>query len=282
MGVSGVLEKISIMIRFPNAKINLGLHVVRRRTDNFHDLETVFYPVPLRDILEITPAERDASCFVNTGLSVPGDSANNLCMKALSLLSEDFDIPVSRVHLHKVIPFGSGLGGGSSDAAFVIEVLNEMYKLGLNEDEKLAYASKLGSDCAFFIRNEPCFATGRGEILETIDVSLEGYFLVIVLPPVHVSTAEAFSGIKPAEPTVNLREAIHRPVTEWMGLVSNDFEKSIFPRFPMIHKLKEQLLEKGAIYASMSGSGSSVFGIFRNKPSLVNDFKGLFYWEGML
>lgn len=278
------------MVTFPNAKINLGLFVTARRTDGFHELESVFYPVGWSDVLEILPTERlpagaqsaDGPTFKSTGLSIPGDPVGNLCLKAYHLLRQDHDLPPVRIHLHKVVPIGAGLGGGSADGAFTLKALNELFRLGLSDNQLEAYARQLGSDCAFFVRNEPRFCFGKGDEFADVTVPLRGNWLVLVHPGIHISTAEAYAGIKPRPAPVDLRAAIAQPVGTWRETIRNDFEAHLLPKYPIIGQIKARLYEAGAAYASMTGSGSTVFGIFegeRNAGDLFPDFMG---WQGQL
>jgi len=263
------------MIVFPNCKINLGLHIVRKRADGFHDLETIFYPVRFNDILELIPDRETIGgpvFYSQTGIQIMGEPADNLCVKAYQLLKIDFPLlPPVKMHLHKVIPTGAGLGGGSADAAFTLQLLNDYFKLGLSTDQLLHYALTLGSDCPFFILNKPAYATGRGEILEPVTVDLTGHTLVIVNPGIHVPTAKAFSGVRPTEPEKTLKAIITQPISRWADELVNDFEKSIFYEYPEIAAIKEELYRAGASYASMSGSGSTVYGLFPDgKPLILN------------
>lgn len=249
------------MVRFPNCKINLGLHITGKRRDGFHELETVFYPVPLTDILEVVSAT--TLQFQSTGLDIPGNPASNLCLKAYQLLKKDFpQMPPVQMHLHKIIPMGAGLGGGSADGAFALKLLNERYQLNLTTDQLMAYAAKLGSDCPFFIMNTACYATGRGEILTPINLDLSGYRFVIVHPGIHINTKWAFEQIKPSLPTKSIKEIIQLPIEDWKHYLSNDFEAPIQQNYPAIETIKLALYNDGALYASMSGSGSAVFGIY--------------------
>jgi 4-diphosphocytidyl-2-C-methyl-D-erythritol kinase len=259
------------MLAFPPAKINLGLNILRKRADGYHDLETVFLAIPLRDALEIVfdPGLSPASSpvFTGSGLDVDGPASENICVRAYHLLKADFPgLPPARIHLHKVIPMGAGLGGGSSDGAHTLILLDRMAGLGLSPDSLRQYALTLGSDCPFFINGQPCFATGRGEAMEPLALSLSGYRLVLVNPGIHVSTAAAFRGIIPAVPEISCRDIVQAPVSAWRDKLSNDFERTIFPQFPEIAQIKQELYGQGAIYASMSGSGSSVYGIFEKGP----------------
>ncbi|MDR1552390.1 MAG: 4-(cytidine 5'-diphospho)-2-C-methyl-D-erythritol kinase [Prevotellaceae bacterium] len=260
------------MIVFPNAKINLGLNVTAKRNDGFHNIETVFYPVNLCDILEIVKSQNAASMLFNSGIIINDDTNNNLCIKALSLMKKDFPIPEVDIFLHKNIPFGAGLGGGSADAANVLTVLNEMFNLNISDEKLLQYAAELGSDCAFFIKNKPQLASGRGEVLTDINVDLSGYYLVLIKPDLFVATAYAYANIKPQQPEIKVSEIIAKPVEEWKYFLKNDFENVIFEKFPQIKMIKETLYSRGAIYASMSGSGSSVYGIFNNAVD-TSDFE---------
>lgn len=256
------------MICRANCKINLGLDILRRREDGFHDLETVMIPVlDLYDIVEVERVE-GVSAFEQKGLSVDCDAEQNLCMKALRLMQRLYGIGEAKITLDKRVPFGAGLGGGSSDATAVILALNELYNLGLSEERLVEIAAMIGSDTAFFVRNTPQLCTGRGEKMEPIELPLQGKYLVVAKPEESVSTKEAYAGVKPAVPQVRLAEALQRPIGEWQGLVKNDFEPHIFESHPAIAELKKALLDAGAIYASMSGSGSAVFGIFDEEPKL--------------
>jgi 4-diphosphocytidyl-2-C-methyl-D-erythritol kinase len=268
------------MICFPNAKINIGLNIVEKRNDGFHNLETIFFPIGLKDALEFI--ESDTLQFENSGLTIDGDPLNNLCVKAWKLIQKDFNIPPVHIHLHKVIPFGAGLGGGSADAAFMLKLLNDYFKLNISEEKLIHYALTLGSDCPIFIKNEACYGTGRGEILEPITVHLTGKFLVLINLGIHVPTRDAFASIIPQHSKFDLRESIQMPITDWKDRIYNDFEKSIFPKYPAIAKIKDTLYEQGALYAAMSGSGSSVFGIFEKEPDLQDLFSDSFCWCGNL
>lgn len=256
------------MILRANCKINLGLDVLRRREDGFHDLETVMIPVTeLYDEVEVERVEGN-SVFEQTGLVVDCPAENNLCVKALRLMQERYGVGNVRIRLDKRVPFGAGLGGGSSDATAVIMALNELFMLGLNEEELVETAVAIGSDTAFFVRNTPQLCTGRGEKMEPIELPLQGLYLAIAKPDEGVSTKEAYSGVKPAVPTVRLSDALRRPISEWQGVVKNDFEPHIFAAHPEIAELKNKMLASGALYASMSGSGSAVFGLFDEQPTL--------------
>ena len=268
------------MICHPNAKINLGLNVTERRPDGYHNLETVFYPIPVCDALQvetnadIPPAIFPQGCAVHVdkppdyalstaGIDIDCPPEKNLLIKALRALKQDFNLPRLYIYMYKQIPSGAGLGGGSSDAAFMMKTLNAMFSLGLGDDELERRVAVLGADCAFFVRNLPVFATGIGNIFRPLELSLAGWHLVLVKPDIFVSTKEAYSGIRPHRPAVPVTDIVRRPVEEWRGLLDNDFEKGIFALHPAIAGIKEQLYARGAAYAAMSGSGSSVFGLFR-------------------
>ena len=259
------------MILYPNAKINLGLSVLQKREDGFHNLETLFYPVNVHDVLEIVEGKELRMC--QYGIEYPGDPMDNLCIKAYRALAADFDIPPVEIHLFKKVPVGAGLGGGSSDAAFTLRALNEMFSLELSDEKLAAYAATLGSDCPFFVYHRPMLGTGRGEILEPVEVpALEGYEIKLVYPPYFVSTAAAYGGIIPRSrwpemgweaDTRSVMDILSQPVETWKNSLVNDFEKTVFAKIPELAAYKEELYAQGAVYASMSGSGSAFFGIFR-------------------
>lgn len=266
------------MLVFPNIKLNLGLYVVSKRNDGYHDIETLFYPIKgLSDMLEILPS--DLFIFKQSGIAVGCSSDDNLCVKAYKLLANEFELPPVQIYLHKIIPAGGGLGGGSSDASHTLLCLNEIFHLKLSVEVLKSYAAKLGSDCAFFIDNRPSLASGRGEIMSEGSINLQDFSILLVKPDVHVSTADAYAGIVPQQPKENLVDIISSPVNTWKGRLSNDFESSIFKRFPEIETIKSQLYDAGAIYASMSGSGATVFGLFDRSidmENVRNHFKS--YW----
>lgn len=265
------------MICFPNAKINLGLNVVSKRTDGYHNIETIFYPVPFCDALEITSSKSIKGDFHQTGIKIEGEISSNLVIKAYNLLKRDFSIPEVDIYLYKKIPFGAGLGGGSSDAAFMLKLLNEFASLKLSYNQLEDYAGKLGADCPFFIKNKPVFAQGIGNEFTEINLSLKGYYLVIIKPTTHVSTKEAYENVKPQKKSTSLIDSIRLPINEWKNVIVNDFENSIFPKYPKIDEIKKTFYDKGAVYASMSGSGSSVFGIFNEvKPDLKKSYPDCF------
>ncbi|WCT14137.1 4-(cytidine 5'-diphospho)-2-C-methyl-D-erythritol kinase [Mucilaginibacter jinjuensis] len=254
------------MIVFPNAKINIGLNITEKRADGYHNLETVFYPVKINDALEAITAPQ--LNFSSSGINIPGDGANNLCIKAYELVKLDHNLPALDIHLHKHIPIGAGLGGGSADAAFFIKLLNQQFGLNLSVEAMQNYARQLGADCAFFIENKPVYAFEKGDQFEQVELDLSKYVIVLVMPPVHVSTADAYSGVKPEQAAESLKDLIKLPVTEWKDRIKNDFEKSVTGKYPLIGEVKQSLYEAGALYASMSGSGASVFGVFETLPSL--------------
>ena len=267
------------MITYPNAKINLGLNIVEKRPDGYHNLETIFYPINLQDALEVTLLEGEGEFALNvSGTPIEGEPENNLVVKAYRLLKKDYpDLPAIDIHMYKHIPTGAGLGGGSADAAFMIKLLNEKFKLELSVAKMEAYAAVLGADCAFFIQNKPVFASGIGNIFEPIQLSLKGYFLVLIKPDIFVSTKDAFSLITPKTPVQSLKEIVRMPVETWRATMKNDFENSVFKKFPEIAAIKDKLYDMGAIYASMSGSGSSVYGIFREQVEFIDEiFSGCF------
>jgi 4-diphosphocytidyl-2-C-methyl-D-erythritol kinase len=256
------------MISFPNAKINLGLNVTAKRPDGYHNIETVFYPVNLCDVLEIVPSQEGKTVFITSGIPVDGNPENNLVMKAFNLLKNDYDLPETAIYLRKNIPFGAGLGGGSSDAAFMLKLLNEFAGLGLSVWQLEEYAGRIGADCPFFIQNKPVFAEGTGTIFTPVNLSLQGYFLVLIKPDIFVSTKEAYSKIQPKQVDLPITEIIKRPLKEWKNQLMNDFEAGVFAQYPSIKNIKQELYNQGAIYASMSGSGSSVYGIFEKPEKL--------------
>ena len=277
------------MICFPNAKINLGLQIVSRRPDGYHNLVTIFYPIGLKDALEILPATKSSESVTQTnyrffphGDIIKGNIVDNLVIKALQLISQEKTIPLIDIHLLKKIPSGAGLGGGSSDAAFMLKLLNESFELKYSTNDLMKLASKIGADCPFFLHNKPMLAKGIGNDLEAIDLDLSEYFLLLIKPDISVATKDAYAMIKPQQPEFSLKEIVKRPITEWNYLMKNDFETPIFKKYPEICKIKNQLLEMGALYSSMSGSGSSVYGIFTNKPDYKGIFKDCFVWCGKL
>lgn len=255
------------MVNFPNCKINLGLRILRKRTDGYHDLETVFLPIAIHDILEAIPhpGGKDAAVSIQfSGQPIPGDPQTNLVVKAWQLLKKDHpQLPAVQFHLHKTLPPGAGLGAGSADAAFALTLLNQRFALGVSSQQLAAYALQLGSDVPFFLVNSPAYATGRGEQLTAIDLDLSGYSIMLIHPRIHVSTAQAFSQLTPAVPAATLPTLLKHPIDTWKHSIVNDFEKPVFDQHPAIARIKAQLYDAGAVYASMSGSGSSVFGLFK-------------------
>ena len=268
------------MITFPNAKINLGLNIVEKRPDGYHNLETIFYPINLQDALEVTRRENNDKEYTLhiSGSPLEGEPEDNLVVKAYKLLKKDYPglLPVD-IHMYKHIPAGAGLGGGSSDAACMIKLLNDKFSLGLSTERMEEYAVKLGADCAFFIRNKPVFATGIGNLFEPVELSLKGYHIILIKPDIFVSTRDAFAEIKPVRPAVSLKEIVKQPMETWKHSMKNDFEDSVFKKFPEIAAIKDDLYDLGAVYAAMSGSGSSVYGIFKAPIENVEDkFCGCF------
>ena len=269
------------MICFPNAKINLGLYIVSKREDGYHNIETIFYPIELKDALEVLPSEnKDAYKLFSTGIDVGANPESNLVIKALNLMRVQKHIPTIDIHLLKKIPSGAGLGGGSSDGAFMLNLLNDTFSLGYTNDELHQFAVELGADCAFFLNNKPAFASGIGDKLENIELSLKQYYMVVVKPNIFVSTKEAFAEVVPEKPEVSLKEIVKLPVHEWRKYMHNDFEPSIFKKYPAIAQIKQTLYNNGALYASMSGSGTSVYGFFDKKPTL--NFPNCFVWSNYL
>ncbi|MFT4855732.1 MAG: 4-diphosphocytidyl-2-C-methyl-D-erythritol kinase [Algoriphagus sp.] len=269
------------MICFPNAKINLGLHITSKRKDGYHEIESCMVPIPLCDALEMITDSKKTT-FESTGLSIPGESKDNLISKAFSLLKKDFpSLPHLQIHLHKAIPMGAGLGGGSADGAFALSLMNNLFDLILDDFFLEEYAAQLGSDCAFFIENTPKIATGRGEVLEPIELGLKGTHLVLINPGIHIGTKEAYAGVRPSPPKVKLKEVL-ADRSRWQAELINDFEASIFPNHPEIEAIKEKMYSSGAFYSAMSGSGSSVFGLFEEKPDSIKLRGNYFYFESML
>ncbi|ELR70522.1 4-diphosphocytidyl-2-C-methyl-D-erythritol kinase [Fulvivirga imtechensis AK7] len=253
------------MVVFPNAKINLGLNILSKREDGYHNISSAFYPIPLQDVLEMLPAKQLQ--FDTSGLGIPGNTESNLILKAYHLLQSKYNLPPVHIHLHKVIPMGAGLGGGSADAAYAIKVLNELFELGLTPDTMEGYAGYLGSDCPFFIRNKPILAEGTGNVFSDIAIDLSGKWLVLICPNIHVSTVEAYSRVNTGKPQYNLKETIETtPIAEWKDRVKNDFEDSVFQLHPHLAEIKDELYRLGAAYASMTGSGSSIYGLFEADP----------------
>jgi len=270
------------MIRFPCAKVNLGLHVYNRRSDGFHEIETIIYPVPLCDVLEIVPGKAHDHLTIS-GIEPEGTSDQNLVTHAISGLRINHTIPPVSIHLHKAIPFGAGLGGGSSDASCALLLLNELFNLDISNLELKRIASKIGSDCPAFIEPVPSIATGRGEITESVNVSLEGYFIVIVKPPFEISTRKAYSLVKPVKRNNSISDIVEQDIPDWKAVLTNDFEPALFRTYPYLQELKQHLYSLGAFYSSLSGSGSAVFGIFQEEPDVDRErFPDCFWWTGRL
>ena len=269
------------MIVYPNAKINIGLNVVEKRPDGYHNLETVFYPIGLQDILEIQELDTDVpDCGYRlklTGSLLDGSPEDNLVVRAFKLLKREFDLPPVSIGLYKHIPTGAGLGGGSADAAFTVKTLNDRFKLGLTTQQMEDYCAQLGADCPFFIQNKPVFATGIGNVFHPIELNLKYKQLVLVKPDVFVSTKDAYAKVNVRHPEKQLPELLSQPIETWKDTVVNDFETSVFSKYPEIAAIKDKLYDMGAVYASMSGSGSSVFGIFEDPVENVDEiFTGMF------
>ncbi len=308
------------MLTFPNAKINIGLHITEKRPDGFHNLESCFYPVGWSDVLEILPT--DKLSFKSTGIPIPGNPETNLCLKAYHLVKQTFDIPPVMIHLHKVVPIGAGMGGGSADCAFTIKTLNELFELHLTNEQMENYARQLGSDCAFFVQNRPQYCFGKGDEFSEINLDLSGKYIVLVNPNIHISTAEAYSGVKPVKvryltrsvgrpspspvergvtylqnsplhgrgagatdasgEVLNLKEILQKPVNQWVAVVKNDFESHLLPKYPILANIKNALYTHGAEYACMTGSGSTVFGIFAREIDLKETFAEYSVWQGKM
>ncbi len=268
------------MVVFPNAKINLGLQITEKRADGFHNIASCFVPVGWYDVLEAT--EADAFHFVSSGINIPGNPATNLCVAAYQHLQRDFDLPPLRLHLHKVVPIGAGLGGGSADAAFALKLINAKFKLDLTDAQLEEYARPLGSDCAFFVQNKPQFCFDKGDQFADISVDLRGKYVALVYPNLHISTAEAYAGVRPKTPEIDLRQALQSPIGQWRHTVKNDFEDALFVKYPVLGQTKQKLYGQGASYASMTGSGSTIFGIFETETDVQPHFKDFTVWQGAL
>jgi 4-diphosphocytidyl-2-C-methyl-D-erythritol kinase len=268
------------MILFPNCKINLGLNVIRKRDDGYHDLETAFYPIAIKDVLEIIKAKNPNQNiqYSASGFPIEGQQENNLCIKAYQLLKNDFpQLPSIELHLHKTIPQGAGLGGGSSNGTFTLLLLNKKFELNLSTEKLLDYALKLGSDCPFFIINKPCFATRRGEFLTLVDVNLSNYKFIVVNPGIHISTGEAFSLTVPEAVTKSIKDIILQPIDTWRKELKNDFEEPLFKKYIVIKEVKDKMYNAGAVYASMTGSGSTVYGIFESSNNVQLSFPSHYF-----
>lgn len=270
------------MISFPNAKINLGLNIIEKRNDGYHNIESVFYPVNWCDVLEIMKS--DELEFNSSGLEIPGNPENNLIIKALVLLKDKGHLAKenTKIHLHKVIPMGAGLGGGSADGAFMLKMLNEEFELQINNEILENYASELGSDCAFFIENKPVFCFGRGNEFKSIELDLSKFYIYLINPEIHISTAEAYSGVTPSSPKISILDIINQPIITWKENLKNDFEENLLLKYPPIKLVKDTLYANGAMYASMTGSGSTVYGIFENQIEGLQLFPEYKQWKGIL
>ncbi|MGQ8338717.1 4-(cytidine 5'-diphospho)-2-C-methyl-D-erythritol kinase [Sunxiuqinia sp. A32] len=259
------------MISYPISKINIGLNITEKRPDGFHNLETIFYPIQLQDVLEVV--ESDAFEYSASGIPVDGDGKDNLVVKAYELLKRDYKLPPVKIHLHKNIPAGAGLGGGSSDAVSMMKMLDQLFQLKIQPNKLFDYALSLGSDCPFFIDPRPVFARGRGEVFTDVQVNLSSFHLILVKPSVHVSTAEAYSQVEPHKSRLSLNGLVKFPVTKWKGNIQNQFESSVFAKHPEVKEIKNRLYDEGAVFALMSGSGSAVYGLFRSeKRGIENSF----------
>jgi len=268
------------MIVYPNCKINLGLNVVSKRPDGFHNIESILYPVPWCDILEIIPSKKNNLLF--DGIKINCPETENLCFKAHQLLKKQYGIPEINLFLYKKIPFGAGLGGGSSDGAFTLRALNDLFSLNLDETTLKEFASVLGSDCSFFVQDKPCLVTGTGTNLLPLSFSLKGYFIVIIKPDISISTKETYNLVSPKEPQTSLSEIINLPVKDWKDNLFNAFEEPVFNKRPKISTIKKKLYDKGAVYASMSGTGSAVYGLFENEIDMAGEFQDCITWKGYL
>ena len=272
------------MILFPNAKINLGLRILKKRADGFHDIETLFLPIGLSDILEIAEFPEGQTEITITGIELEGSGEDNLVVKAWRIMNREHGVPPVKIHLHKIIPVGAGLGGGSADAAFMLKGLNKMFNSGCSPGTLEDYAAEIGSDCAFFIKNQPAIGTGRGEILETMEFDPGAYEILLVNPAIHIGSGEAYAGVVPGIPGNRLKDLLSKSLVSWQQNIKNDFENSVFTKYPEIRDLKTKMLDLGAVYASMSGSGSSVYGLFPvgKLDDIEPDFGSWFYYHGNL
>jgi 4-diphosphocytidyl-2-C-methyl-D-erythritol kinase len=269
------------MISFPNAKINIGLNIIEKRADGFNNIESIFYPVGWKDALEVV--QSDSFKLDTTGLEIPGKSESNLIFKAYQLMKPHFRVDQEpHFHLHKVIPMGAGLGGGSADGAFALSLLNEVFDCQLSGSKLHEYAAQLGSDCPFFVVNKPSFVFDRGVKFEQIDLDLSNYFIILVNPNIHIGTKEAYAGITPKKPQKSLLSQIKQPIATWKESIQNDFEESLLLSYPKVAEIKKELYQTGALYASMTGSGSTVYGIFEKEINLKTTFSGLSMWQGPL
>jgi len=272
------------MIYFSPAKINIGLQILEKRPDGFHKLQSVMHPVGLCDILEINALalSNQKINFTQSGLRFEADLEDNLCIKAWEILAGETRLPPVEMHLHKQIPVGAGLGGGSSNASLTLMGLNSLAEIPVAKERLSELAEMLGSDCPFFLNDEPMMMEGRGEILSQVHLNLSGYYLVLLFPEIHISSTEAYRGVRPFIPEKMLKTLIQEPVDMWKGRIVNDFELSVFKSYPLLKDLKQDLYSSGAVYASLSGSGSSLYGIFSSRPSLQNDLKKHVIWAGTI
>jgi 4-diphosphocytidyl-2-C-methyl-D-erythritol kinase len=267
------------MIAFPNAKINIGLNVIEKRTDGYHNIESIFYPIQWCDAIEVIKTEGNGNLNLTTfGLPVPGSTESNLCTKAYNLLHKKYNLPSLNLWLLKCIPMGAGLGGGSADAAFFLKLVNDLFKLKISTEELKQYASQIGSDCTFFIENKPSFVSGTGNIIEPISLDLSQYYIVIIYPQIHVDTKNAYSLISPHKREKSLKEVIFTPISTWREIIVNDFEAPIFQAYPQLADIKNGLYRHGAIYASMTGSGSALYGVFEKNPYLAEVYPSTKIW----
>lgn len=265
------------MVVFPNAKINLGLHITNKREDGYHNIESVFVPIPITDALEITKNKREKTEFSCSGVKIPSDCKKNLVERAFFLIREEYEIPNVDLNLLKNIPIGAGLGGGSADAAQCLLGLNTLFNLQISEKKLLNLAAKLGADCSFFIKNKIMHVEGIGNKFTEISINLSDYYFVVIYPEIHVSTLDAYKKIKPKKPIKSIKDILKQPIETWRKELKNDFENSVFEKHPKIRKAKQDIYNSGAIYASMSGSGSTIFGIFKNSPKTNFEHIGR-YW----
>lgn len=271
------------MISFPNAKINIGLYITQKRTDGYHQIETVLYPIPFQDILEIRTNSAKKTRFQNLGIAIDNiEPEQTSVLKAYRLLQKDFALPPIDCILYKNIPFGAGLGGGSADAAFMLKLLNDYFTLQLSVEDLEEYATQLGSDDSFFVKNIPQLASGRGENVQPLNLSLKGLHLLLLKPDIHISTAIAYQSITPFAANFDLKKLPELPLKEWQNKISNHFEKGVCNRYPLLQQLKVALYDSGAIYASLSGSGSALYGIFQTKPQLPEKIAQNILWQGVL
>ncbi|MDY0102155.1 MAG: 4-(cytidine 5'-diphospho)-2-C-methyl-D-erythritol kinase [Lentimicrobium sp.] len=271
------------MIQFPPAKINIGLKVIRKRSDGYHDIETLMYPIGLTDVLEIVPSADGVFDFVSTGLNIDGNPEDNLCVRACRLISQKYLLPEVKIHLHKIIPYGAGLGGGSSDAACVLKLIRRIFSIKMCNNELEEMAATLGSDCSFFINGKPALSSGRGEKLTSVPIKLAGYHLLLVKPPLNISTAWAYQNIIPLGESLPDIKHLSNNLESYAFRLTNDFEGIAMDAFPEIRRIKEKIVEMGAVYAAMSGSGAAVYGLFSTALKLKpEDFPGAFIWQEIL